>query len=94
MRSRFTAFATGDADYLITTWDPSTRPPELTLDSDLRWTLLEITDRVGGGPLDPTGIVAFVAHYRGPHGAGRLVERSRFRRVDRHWYYLDGELGQ
>lgn len=93
MRSRFTAFATGDADYLLASWDPSTRPARLELDGDVTWTFLDITDRVGGGPLDSAAIVAFVAHYRGADGAGRLVERCRFRRVNRRWYYLDGEIG-
>jgi SEC-C motif-containing protein len=32
MRSRYTAFARGDAAYLRVTWHPSTRPAELALD--------------------------------------------------------------
>ena len=92
MRSRFTAFATGNADYLRSTWDPTTRPERLELDDTLTWTSLEIRDRDRGGPLDSNGTVTFVAHYRGPEGEGRLEERSRFRRVERRWYYLDGEV--
>ena len=34
MRSRFTAFALGDADYLLRTWHPDTRPESLELDPD------------------------------------------------------------
>lgn len=92
MRSRFAAFATGNADYLRSTWDPTTRPERLELDDTLTWTSLEIIGRDRGGPLDSDGMVAFVAHYRGPEGRGRLEERSRFRRVERRWYYLDGEV--
>ena len=32
MRSRFTAFAVGNSQYLLDTWDPETRPSELGLD--------------------------------------------------------------
>ena len=38
MRSRYSAFAVGDADYLLRTWHPSSRPRELVLEPDLRWT--------------------------------------------------------
>ena len=32
MRSRFTAFVTGDSNYLLATWHPDTRPESLSLD--------------------------------------------------------------
>ena len=41
MRSRFSAFAVGHADYLLESWHPSTRPAALELDSELRWYRLE-----------------------------------------------------
>lgn len=34
MRSRYSAFAVSDADYLRTTWHSSTRPADLALDAD------------------------------------------------------------
>ena len=37
MRSRYSAFAVGDAAYLLATWHPSTRPPALELDPGVRW---------------------------------------------------------
>lgn len=91
MRSRFTAFALGEVDHLLASWDPSTRPERLDLDPSVRWTTLEITGRSQGGLLDTTGTVDFVALFRAPNGPGRLVEHSRFRRVERRWYYLDGD---
>lgn len=87
MRSRFSAFAVGDADYLLATWHPSTRPAELTLDADMRWYRLDILDRVAGGPLDATGIVEFEAFFRGTE-PGSQRERSTFAREAGRWLYL------
>jgi SEC-C motif domain protein len=85
MRSRYSAFALGDVPYLRRTWHPSTRPRRLTLDPAQRWTGLEVLSTTGGGPLDTTGTVAFVAHST----AGDLHEHSRFVREDGAWLYLD-----
>ena len=87
MRSRFSAFAVGDADYLLATWHPSTRPGDLTLDSDLRWYRLDILDRLAGGPLDTEGVVEFEAFYRGDE-RGSQRERSRFVREGGRWFYV------
>jgi hypothetical protein len=38
MRSRYSAFAVGDAGYLLRTWHPAGRPQNLSLDPALRWT--------------------------------------------------------
>lgn len=84
MRSRFSAFALGDADYLVESWHPSTRPTVLELDRDVRWLRLDILDRVAGGPLATTGIVEFEAHYAG----GSQRERSEFVREAGRWYYV------
>lgn len=90
MRSRYSAFAVGDADYLRRTWHPDTRPRELALDDGLRWTGLEIVDTDRGGPFESSGVVEFRAHYR--DGARRAVlhERSSFVREGGEWRYLRG----
>jgi SEC-C motif-containing protein len=36
MRSRYSAFAVGDAGYLLRTWHPARRPRNLSLDPALR----------------------------------------------------------
>ena len=59
MRSRYSAFAVGDLDYLLAPWHPSTRPAELALDDELRWVRLDVQDVRGGGFLDATGEVEF-----------------------------------
>ena len=91
MRSRYSAFAVGDADYLLYSWHPSTRPSTLELDPDTQWRRLQIVDTVGGGPDDTVGVVEFRASSRGGEGPGLMHERSRFARVDGRWVYVDGE---
>ena len=91
MRSRYSAFAVGDLDYLLTSWHPATRPTELALDDELRWVRLDVQAVQGGGFLDATGEVEFEARYRSGGQRGSLHERSRFVRHDGHWAYL-GEV--
>ncbi|SDT19202.1 YchJ family protein [Microterricola viridarii] len=92
MRSRFSAFAVGDADYLLRSWHTSTRPAALELDDYLRWYRLDIEGTSGGGLLDAEGAVEFIAYYRGPDGRGSQHESSRFVREGGRWVYL-GEFG-
>jgi SEC-C motif-containing protein len=89
MRSRYTAFVRGDVEHLLRTWHPDTRPGALQLDPDVRWTGLEVLDRVGGGLFDAEGVVEFRAHHRG----GVQHERSRFVRDAGRWVYVDGVVG-
>ncbi|GAA1785272.1 YchJ family protein [Agromyces lapidis] len=89
MRSRYTAFVVGDADYLLATWHPSTSPVELELDPSIRWYRLDILRTERGGPLDRDGIVEFAALYRHEDERGEQREVSRFDRSDDGWRYLD-----
>lgn len=88
MRSRYSAFARGEADYLLRTWHPRTRPARLDLDPGTRWTGLEVLATEDGTAFHSTGVVEFRASYRG----GALHERSRFERVDGAWAYVDGDF--
>lgn len=90
MRSRYSAFAMGNADYLLATWHPSTRPTQLPLDPEQRWYRLDILARTGGGLLDSIGTVEFEARFRADGVAGIMHETSRFVRDDGRWLYLDG----
>ena len=92
MRSRFTAFVVEDAEHLLRTWHPRTRPQVLDFEPDLEWRRLLIVDRVAGGPFDRDGVVEFEAFWRQGATRGSLHERSRFVREDRHWFYVDGEV--
>jgi SEC-C motif domain protein len=92
MRSRYSAFAVGDAGYLLRTWHPSGRPPALTLDPALRWTRLAVLETHDGGLFDTTGTVRFRAIYVQDGHRGVLAETSKFVRHDGHWSYL-GPIG-
>ncbi|TYP88060.1 YchJ family protein [Blastococcus xanthinilyticus] len=89
MRSRYSAFAVGDAGYLLATWHPSTRPRTLDLDPALRWTGLDVLATTGGGLLDRAGTVEFRAHWRSGGEDGDQYEVSRFVREDGAWSYVD-----
>ena len=88
MRSRYSAFAVGDAGYLLRTWHPSARPQNLSLDPALRWTRLAVLETRDGGLFDTTGTVQFRAVYVQQGKRGVLAETSKFVRQDRHWTYL------
>jgi SEC-C motif-containing protein len=88
MRSRFSAFAVGDAAYLLRTWHPSTRPAVLRLDPHQQWTGLTIVATGGGGWLDQEGSVEFRAHYRLHGRPGHMDENSTFVREAGRWFYL------
>ena len=91
MRSRFSAFATGDRDHLLHSWHPRTRPRSLDLDESMRWYRLDIESTSKGSLFDTTGEVTFTAYYRiKGDGAGTLHEHSRFERLDGNWVYVDG----
>ena len=90
MRSRYSAFAIGDAGYLLATWHPSTQPRSLDLDPDIRWTGLDVLATSGGTLLAAEGTVEFRAHHVRGRVAGAQHENSRFTREDGRWYYLDG----
>lgn len=93
MRSRYSAFALGDADYLIASWHHGTRPDRLDLDDDVRWRRLQIVDTVAGGADDADGVVEFRAQYERDGRRHLLHERSRFVRVRGRWVYVDGDVG-
>ena len=88
MRSRYSAFAVGDAGYLLRTWHPAARPPALTLDPALAWTRLAVLETDGGGLFDAAGTVAFRAVYTAAGQRGVLAETSRFVRHEGRWTYL------
>ena len=88
MRSRYSAFAVGDAAYLLRSWHSSARPRSLDLDPDQQWTRLAVLATSGGGLFDTGGTVRFLALYRVSGQRGVLEEDSRFVREDGRWVYL------
>lgn len=92
MRSRYSAFVREDAEYLLASWHPSTRPPSIVFDAGTRWLGLTVKSARDTGT--DRAEVRFVARYKvGGASAVRLQERSRFVRDGGLWFYLDGEDG-
>lgn len=97
MRSRYSAFATGNIDYLISTLHPSKRQPQ---DHELlqgalhntNWLGLQVRHCEKGLADDDRGTVEFVATWSEAGQSGFLHERSRFLKEDGHWFYVDGDL--
>lgn len=93
MRSRYSAYVRGLADYLRATWHPDTRPAELTLvdapGQRTQWLGLTVHDHQHGDS-DDSAQVHFTARYRiGGGSAVKMTEHSRFRRIEGRWFYLD-----
>jgi SEC-C motif-containing protein len=62
MRSRYTAFARQQADYLLATWHPAHRPATLDFEPGAKWLGLQVrSHRVTGAD---TAEVEFVARHR------------------------------
>jgi SEC-C motif domain protein len=87
MRSRYSAFAVGDAGYLMRTWFPAARPQALELDPAIHWSRLAVLEADGGGLFDTTGAVRFRAVYVRDGERGVLDETSSFIRHDGQWSY-------
>jgi len=93
MRSRYTAYAQHDADYLRRTWDSGKCPDAIDFSRETAaWERLEILDTKKGGLHDDKGTVEFKAYYRQDGEACVLHEVSRFIKKDGRWLYLDGVI--
>lgn len=88
MRSRYSAFAVGDADYLARSWATGTRPRRVRVLPDQRWIGLEVLATEAGGMLDATGIVEFRASFERDGEADSIHERSAFTREGGRWVYV------
>ncbi|MDO5652738.1 MAG: YchJ family metal-binding protein [Brachymonas sp.] len=85
MRSRYTAYVTGNTAYLRESWHPETCPQELVPDASLQWLGLKV---LWHKPVaDDQAEVAFVARYRQQGRVARLEEQSRFVREQGRWLY-------
>ncbi|MDN5681077.1 MAG: YchJ family protein [Ewingella sp.] len=96
MRSRYSAYAMQNADYLIATWHADCQPERWreSLEEGFKnthWLGLNVIDAQPGKQADE-GYVEFAARFKEPDKEEiHLVhERSRFLRVNERWYYIDG----
>ena len=97
MRSRYSAFALGDIDYIQNT---SAGEARLKLDRaelerslpGTQWLGLEIKDVRGGQAGDTVGTVKFKVVFRQGGQLHTQTEQSEFRRIDLAWRYCSGEV--
>lgn len=90
MRSRYSAYATTNIDYILKTWHPTTRPA--TISATAQWCGLTVLRCQGGGEGDDEGLVEFKARALLQGQLSTLREVSLFRREEGSWYYLSGDL--
>ena len=88
MRSRYCAFALGDAAYLLDTWHADFRPQRLELEHDCRWIALEIIASEHG---EQQARVEFEATRIHKGTVEMLHERSDFVREQGRWLYTRGD---
>jgi SEC-C motif domain protein len=95
MRSRYTAFALRNEDYLRATWWPGTLPEEaIVVEDDVKWISLKIVGHAHASHADEA-TVEFIAAFKVGGRAHKLHEISNFvRQPDPagtpRWYYVDG----
>ncbi|MEM9537517.1 MAG: YchJ family protein [Cyanobacteria bacterium P01_E01_bin.45] len=95
MRSRYSAFATGNVEYLMATHHPSKRALDerarlAQTCQDTSWLWLDVVDTHNGTAGDTEGVVEFIAKFSSGSQLGMLHERSRFVKEGDRWFYLDG----
>lgn len=97
MRSRYTAYAIKNLEYLRDTLLPEERD-EFDIEAARKWSEtaqwdgLDILHTEDGGPDDETGIVDFVARYSQSGVRQAHRELGSFRKQDGQWLYVDGEV--
>ncbi|MBL4866947.1 MAG: SEC-C domain-containing protein [Pseudomonadales bacterium] len=92
MRSRYTAYALWDEQYLINTWHSRTRPTNKRVESnDVKWHRLKVKEVLSGGVNDNSGEVVFQAIYKVNGKAHKHNERSIFEKEEGVWRYVDAK---
>ena len=91
MRSRYSAYVTGNEEYLRNTWSEENRPSGTIIEknSPTKWIDLKI---IGHGENEDRATVEFIARYKRNGRMQKLHEISRFVKKDSQWYYFDGTL--
>ncbi len=95
MRSRYSAYATGNVDYILSSHDPATagevdRNNTETWSKGAEWLGLEIGKTEGGQASDTEGTVEFVARYKIRGVTIDHRERAIFKKDGQRWVFVDG----
>jgi SEC-C motif-containing protein len=96
MRSRYTAYVVGNIDHVVRTQDAGKEEVDRAaiekFSKESEWQGLTIVATEQGGPEDETGVVEFIARYKGGGVDQRHHERSTFRKLpDGGWIFVDGQ---
>ncbi|CNH08008.1 YchJ family protein [Yersinia pekkanenii] len=101
MRSRYSAYAKKDVDYLVRTWHPDCQAQEwrsgiIQSFTNTSWHGLTILNEMAGTH-DGEAFVEFIARFTDTSltdtntaQISTMHERSRFLQIKEHWYYIDG----
>lgn len=91
MRSRYSAYALADENYLRKTWHVSTCPTESIVSDEghVKWLSLVVHKHVQGED-DLSAQVEFTARYKVQGRAHKLHEISDFVRENGRWFYVSG----
>ena len=97
MRSRYSAFATGQLDYIEKTHIPSGRK-DLDMEgvtswaTNSEWLGLEIRETLKGSEKDSEGTVEFKCKFIFNGAEQTHHELSTFEKVDGEWFFVDGVM--
>jgi SEC-C motif-containing protein len=97
MRSRYVSYTMGKVEYISTTHDPDKRD-EVDLKAAEQWAEhaewqgLDIIETEAGGAADDEGVVEFAARFGMQGKDQKHHERSRFKKIEGKWYYIDGDM--
>ncbi len=89
MRSRYSAYASGELEYLKASWHADFRPADLAIDERIRWLGLAI---VGSDQQQTRALVEFEARLLVDGRVDAIRENSNFVRLGDRWLYTDGEM--
>jgi SEC-C motif-containing protein len=95
MRSRYSAFALADVDYILRTYAPETRPNSERMEikqwaASVMWLGLQVLSTQKGKQGDKDGRVKFKALYSEAGKIHEMIEDSFFRFEKGQWFYVDG----
>lgn len=98
MRSRYTAYATVEIEYILRSTHPSTRKfhePEIIEHwaKTSRWQKLEIISTGKGNSSEKEGTVEFKAYFLDANDQMQIHhENSNFRKELGKWFFVDGQI--
>ncbi|MBU0992055.1 MAG: YchJ family protein [Proteobacteria bacterium] len=97
MRSRYSAYATGNIDYIVKTiikgkQDSQDRNSIKKWSEKSKWNKLDVINVEKGGPEDDEGYVEFIAHYITDGERHAHHEIAHFKKEDSTWFFNDSQF--